>query len=99
MADLTPEMTPEIKALFWWMPEEEKEKLSLGAIVEAVLNYGNEKMVAQLIDYAGVDRVAHIFYQQTSGPGRRINYHPRTVNFFHQYFQRHAQGCPDGKPA
>lgn len=93
-----PLITPEIRALFWWVPEDKKEKLSLEAVVEAVLNYGNEKMVARLIDYAGINHIARIFYQQTSRPGR-INYHPRTVHFFHEYFQRHAKGYPDSESA
>ena len=33
--------------------------------------------------------------QQMSG--RRINYRPRTVNYFRQYFQRHAQRYSNSK--
>ena len=76
------------------MPEDQKDGLSLEAVVEAVLSYGNEKTVAHLIDRVGIDRVASIFYRQTSGARRRVNYHPRTVNFFNLYFQRHAPHVP-----
>ena len=90
-------LEPDIKSLFWWVPEDQKDMLSLEAVVEAVLNYGNEKTVAHLIDRVGIDRVAGIFYGQTSRARRRVNYHPRTVNFFNLYFQRNAQRRPDGK--
>ena len=88
-----------MKALFWWVPEDQKDGLSLEAVVEAVLNYGNEKTVAHLLEAVGIERVAGIFYSQTSGARRRVNYHPRTVHFFSEYFRRNAQRHPDGEPA
>lgn len=81
------------------MPEDKKGELSLEAVVEAVLSYGNERTVAHLIDNVGIDRVAGIFYRQTDSASRRVNYHPRTVNFFNLYFQRNAQRRPDGESA
>ena len=52
------EHNPEIKqfirensALFWWIKPEEKMNISINALVEAVLNYGNEKSVKKLFDY------------------------------------------------
>ena len=77
-----------IEHLFWWVPEKERTSLSDDAIVEAVLSNGNEHTVKQLFDYYGIEKVAEIFSRQTSG--RRINYRPRTVHFFRQYFHRHA---------
>jgi len=99
------DLFPAIKHLFWWVPESEMTSLSNDAIVEAILNNGNEKMVKQLLDYYGIDTVAEIFNGQISG--RRNNYRPRTVHFFQKYFQRHAQHYPsnhvqkysDGKSA
>jgi len=84
-----PEKKIEIKHLFWWVPESEMASLSNDAIVEAILNNGNETTVKQLLDDYGIDTVAEIFNRQTSG--RRNNYRPRTVYFFRKYFQRHAQ--------
>jgi hypothetical protein len=82
------DLTPMIKHLFWWVPEKEIASLSQDAIVESVLSNGNEDTVRQLFDYYGIEKVAEIFNRQTSG--RRINYRPRTVHFFRQYFHRHA---------
>jgi hypothetical protein len=84
-------ITPMIKRLFWWVPEKEIASLSPEAIVESVLSNGNEDTVRQLFDYYGIEKVAEIFNRQTSG--RRINYRPRTVHFFRQYFHRHARNC------
>ena len=89
------DLTPIIEHLFWWVPEKDKSSLSDDAIVEAVLSNGDEKMVKQLFDVFGIEKVAKTFNRQISG--RRINYRPRTVNYFRQYFQRHAQGYSNGK--
>lgn len=89
------DLIPIIEHLFWWVPEKERTSLSDDAIVEAVLSNGNEKMVQQLFDVFGIEKVAETFNRQISG--RRINYRPRTVNYFRQYFQRHAQGYSNGK--
>jgi len=80
--------TPTIKNLFWWVPGKEIASLSPDAIVESVLSNGNEDTVRQLFDLYGIEKVAEIFNRQTSG--RRINYRPRTVHFFKEYFHRHA---------
>jgi len=99
------DLFPTIKHLFWWVPESELASLSDEAIVESILNNGNEKTVKQLLDYYGIEYVAEIFNRQISG--RRNNYRPRTVYFFQKYFQRHApndrnnhvQKCSDSKSA
>ncbi|MBN2088028.1 hypothetical protein JW964_00355 [candidate division KSB1 bacterium] len=83
------------KHLFWWVPDNKLTQLSMDAVVEAVLNNGDEKAVRHLFDVLGVEKVAEIFYRQTSG--KRINYRPRTVHFFRSYFQRHAQKCFNDK--
>ena len=83
------DLLPAIKHLFWWVPESEIASLSKEAIVESILNNGNEKTVKQLLDNYGIENVAGIFNRQISG--RRNNYRPRTVYFFQKYFQRHAQ--------
>jgi hypothetical protein len=88
-------LTPLIKHLFWWVPEEGISSLSDDAIVESVLSNGNEEMVRKLIDYYGIVKVSEIFSRQISA--RRHNYRPRTVHFFRQYFHRHAQRNSDSK--
>lgn len=89
------DLTPIIEHLFWWVSEKDRKSLSDDAIVEAVLSNGNEKMVKQLFDVFGIEKVAETFNRQISG--RRINYRPRTINYFRQYFQRHAQRHSNGK--
>jgi len=79
----------EKSSLFWWVKPEEKKNVSLNALVEAILNFGDERDVKRLFDLLGVKTVADIFRQQVSGP--RSNYHPRTKNYFELYFKRHAQ--------
>ena len=78
----------ENSSLFWWIKTEEKKNISLDALVEAVLNYGNEKSVKKLIDLVGIKTTSNIFYRQISG--KRSNYHKRAKHFFQIYFKRHA---------
>ena len=87
--------SPEIKAfirensgLFWWMPADKIEDISLSSLVEAILNYGDEPEIKKLFDLVGIETVADLFYRQTAGP--RTNYKPRTKHFFTLYFKRHA---------
>ena len=86
---------PEIKkfikensCLFWWIKEESKENISLNLLVESILNYGNEKSVKRLFELVGIKKVAEIFYQDTNR--KRVNYHPRTINYFNLYFRKNA---------
>jgi hypothetical protein len=74
--------------LFWYIPEQEKENISLEALVETVLNYGDLEAVRQLIQNIGINTVADIFFGQTSR--NRVNYFPGVANFFTLYFNRHA---------
>ena len=80
----------ENSVLFWYIPEEEKQNISIEFLIETILNYGDEKSVKKLFDLAGINKVAEIFYKQISR--KRINYFPQVVNFFKLYFKRHAQG-------
>ena len=86
---------PEIKKfirenshLFWWIKEESKENISLNLLVESILNYGNEKSVKRLFELVGIKKVAEIFHQGTNR--KRVNYHPRTINYFNLYFKKNA---------
>jgi len=83
------------KHLFWWVPENNLAHLSANVVVEAVLSNCNEKAVRHLFDILGVEKVAELFYRQTTG--KRTNYQPRTVHFFRIYFQRHAQKYSNDK--
>ena len=83
------EFIRENSSLFWWIKEEEKENISIEFLVETILNYGNEKNIKKLFDLVGIDRVADIFYKQTSC--RRVNYFPQVVNFFNLYFKKNAR--------
>ena len=74
--------------LWWSVPEDKKENLKPEAVVEALLNYGDIKDIKELFDLMGIGPVAAIFMRQIAGP--RPNYKPQTINFFRQYFQRHA---------
>ena len=88
----SPELREFIKEhsyLWWWVPEEKKENLSLDSVVEAILNYGNIKDIKRLFDLIGTEKTAEIFFKQISGI--RPNYSKRTINFFKLYFHRHAQ--------
>jgi len=79
--------TPEIKEfirdhsnLFWYIPEENKEEISLELLVETIFNYGDIKAVKQLINIIGPDLLTEIF----SGlEGRKkLNYYPEIYHFF-----------------
>ena len=88
----SPELRAFIKGhsyLWWWVPEEKKENLSLDSVVEAILNYGNLDEIKQLFNLISIEKAAEIFYKRTSG--FRTNYFPLTKHFFKLYFDRHVQ--------
>jgi hypothetical protein len=76
--------------LFWYVSEEDKANLSIDAIVEAILNYGDLEAVRNLIKVAGISNVAENFFRQNKN--KRVNYFPQVANFFTLYFKRHAPG-------
>jgi hypothetical protein len=78
----------ENSSLFWWVRPEDKPNISINALVEAVLNYGDEKSVKKLFTLLGIKTVADIFNRQISG--KRSNYHKRTIHYFKLYFDRNA---------
>jgi hypothetical protein len=75
--------------LWWWVPEEAKENLSLNSVVEALLNYGSIEDIKELFGIVGIKKVAEIFYKATNNR-QRTNYSPEIENFFKLYFKRHA---------
>lgn len=74
------EFIQENNSLFCYTPEKEKENISLHFLIETILNYVNEKPVKKLFELLKINKVADIFYKQTSR--QRINYHKQTINFF-----------------
>lgn len=74
------------KYLFW--STQNYDGLSHGAVIEAVLNYGDMKDVRELIALLGIKEVAKIFHKNTNRP--RVNYRPEVVNYFQLYFQKYA---------
>jgi len=90
--------TPEIKEfirdhsnLFWYIPEENKEEISLELLVETILNYGDIKAVKKLLKLLGIKETAKIFFDTIQQSDRRkANYHELTINFFTLFFRRHA---------
>ena len=90
------EHSPELKTfikehsyLWWWVPEDRKEFLSLDSIVEAILNYGTLEEINRLFDLISIEKAAEIFYKRTSG--FRTNYFPLVKHYFKLYFERHVQ--------
>ena len=75
--------------LWWHIPEEKKQNLPVEIILEYVLNYGNEKIINRLFKIISIQEAAKIFFAQTTNR-KRVNYHPRTLNYFTLYFKKHA---------
>ena len=74
--------------LTWSTPA--SARLSESTIVEAVLEYGDFKDVKTLCSLLGIQKVAAIFRAQLRK--RRVNYTPRTINYFQLYFNKYAKG-------
>lgn len=87
--------SPEVKefirensALFWYIPENKKEDISLELVVETILNYGNMDSIKQLIKILGTKQVATIFFNATER--KQLNYYPEIHNFFSLLFRKYA---------
>jgi hypothetical protein len=88
--------SPEIKQfiaenadLFWYIPESEKQNISLEVLVEFILNYGDMNKIKKMFQLLGLKTVASLFL---SIKERKIgNFYPEIHNFFTLYFKRHAQ--------
>ena len=80
----------EKSSLFWSVPEDKKEEISPGVLVETILNYGSMDDVRKLISLMGIDEVSRIFF---SARGRqKLNYYPQIYNYFSLLFRKYAQG-------
>jgi len=76
--------------LFWYVKKEKLENLSEEVIVEQVLQYGDLDDIRQMFEIIGLERTSVIFAKIAKK--KRINLHPKTINFFNLYFQRHVPG-------
>ena len=88
--------SPEIKQfirdhsdLFWALPEDNKEEISEGVLVEYILNYGTLGDCRRVMELMGVKQVAAVFRKAESR--QKLNYFPEICNFFSLYFAHHAQ--------
>ena len=87
--------SPEVKQfirdhsdLFWSIPEDKKEEISEGVLVEYILNYGTLDDCRRLIGLMGAKQVASVLRK---AEGRqKLNYFPEIYNFFSLYFAHHA---------
>jgi len=74
--------------LFWYIPEDKKEEVSPGLLVETILNYGTMDDVRTLFRLMGIEEVSRIFF---SAKGRqKLNYYPEIYNFFSLLFKKYA---------
>jgi hypothetical protein len=87
--------SPEVKAfihkhsnLFWYIPEDKKEDISLDVLVEFILNYGSMDDVKTLFKILGTKETAEIFFKAEGR--RKLNYFPELYNFFSLYFKKYA---------
>ena len=95
--------TPEVKAfirkhsyLFWYIPEDKKEDISLDVLVEFILNYGDINAVKELISTCGINNVAdHFFKAVKMSERRKGNYFERTLNYFTILFNKYAHRGTD----
>ena len=74
------------KYLFW--STKNYDGLSNGAVVEAILNYGDMNDVRELISLLGIKEVAKIFHENTNRA--RVNYDTKIVNYFSLFFHKYA---------
>ncbi len=90
--------SPEIKQfirehnnLFWYIPDDKKEKISNEFLVETILNYGDINAIIQLFNLLGIKKVAKIFFNSIALSDRRKgNYHELTINYFTLVFRKYA---------
>jgi hypothetical protein len=94
---------PEIKSfirkhsdLFWYIPADKKEDISLDVLVEFILNYGDMEAVRELFSIIGMEVAATHFFKSTNlSERRKSNYHEITLNYFSLLFKRYAPSSTD----
>jgi len=66
--------------LFWYTPEDQKERISNEFLLETILNYGTLDDSLRLIDILGKEKVLQILHN-TNGR-KKGNYFPEIYHFF-----------------
>jgi hypothetical protein len=77
--------------LLWYIPADKKQDISEQVLLETIFNYGDMHAVRQLLSILGVKYASELFFgllQQSSR--RKGNFHELTINFFTEFFNRHA---------
>lgn len=82
------EFINEKKSLFWYIPENEKENINKEALVEFILNFGNDKDVKRLFELIGIKETANIFRNQIKS--KRNNYFKQVTHYFNLYFLKYV---------
>jgi hypothetical protein len=87
--------SPELKAfirekkdLFWYIPDDKKEQIDPGIIVESVLNYGTLEDISTLIKIMGLKKVRQVFFNARER--QKMNYFPEVYNFFSLWFNKNV---------
>lgn len=87
--------SPEIKAfirehsnLFWYIPADKKEEISLELLVETIFNYGDLNDIRNLINIMGFNHLSVIFNNLHGR--KKLNYYPEIYQFFSNLIQRYA---------
>ncbi len=77
--------------LFWYTKDSEKENLPLTVVTDFFFNYADEDNVKALINLAGKQKIAAIFFEQLNTSERVANnYNALSRNFFSLYFAEYA---------
>jgi hypothetical protein len=77
--------------LFWYTPEDKRESISDETLLETILNYGDLNAVKQLLRLWGINQTADRFEKLVNESDRKKgNFHELTLNFFKEFFKRHA---------
>ncbi|MDY0279143.1 MAG: hypothetical protein RBR35_01120 [Salinivirgaceae bacterium] len=77
--------------LFWFIPQDKKPDVSEEVLLETIFNYGDMNAVRQLIGVFGIKKASEIFFGLKQQSNRRKgNFHELTINFFTEFFNRHA---------
>ena len=77
-------------SLFWSVPEDKKEEISLDLLVETILNYGDMDTIKELFALIGMEKVADVL---DHAEGRkRLNYFPEIYHYFTLVVNKYVPG-------
>ena len=79
--------------LFWYIPDDKKEDISIESLVETILNWGYIDSVRELIHLLGLKKTSTVYFTLINSSDRRKNnFHELTRNYFTLFFNHYAQG-------